>query len=58
MTVVWSEESLEDMERIYEFHAKFSVPVARRVMSMIRRATGLPKVFPQAGRSRVAELHA
>ena len=51
MTVLWSEESLADMERIFEFHAKFSIPVAMRVMSMIRRATNLPTVFPQAGRS-------
>ena len=54
MNVLWSDESLSDMERIYEFHAQFSVPVAMRVMSMIRRATNLPVVFPQAGRSCVA----
>ena len=51
MKVVWSYESLEDLERIYEFHADFSVPVARKVVAMIRRATKLPTVFPQVGRA-------
>lgn len=48
--VRFTPEALEDLVRLFEFHAELDLELARRSSSAIRRAIGVLEEFPFNGR--------